>query len=213
MKLSEGLSILAWALADDGPLEHMRLTDRGRWASRLFDRATAVQDVLRYAIEETSEYQGQEMLIVADGDEWDPELRPGLVDFIESLRDGRMEDMATSLKSPVEAEEGEAGSLTVRASVVRFGETMERKLRRNAWKGGWEDSHDFVLLAGLQGEVLELQRAITIAEHEHHYPQPLGLDRIIEEAADVANFAMMLLDNRAHGRGHWKGPEGGRDVP
>lgn len=64
---------------------------------------------------------------------------------------------------------------------------MTEKLRANDHKGGrangWLATPPKVLLARLQQEVDELQEAIRL------HPE-----RVLPEAADVANFAMMIAD-------------------
>lgn len=73
-----------------------------------------------------------------------------------------------------------------RESVVWFGAQMEVKLRGNDHKGGWENVGAAKLFTLLLGEVEELREAVL----EEHTPP-----RLIDEAADVANFAMMIADN------------------
>lgn len=74
----------------------------------------------------------------------------------------------------------------VRAEVQSFAVDMERKLAKHdhgfdSWK--YVDNQD--LMDGLNVEMAELQVAINSCDE----------DGIIDEAADVANFAMMLFDN------------------
>lgn len=80
--------------------------------------------------------------------------------------------------------------------VLVFANDMYQALVRNDYKGGWqypyleqfvgheEGKADRWLLKRLRQETTELRRAID----DKDYP------RIISEAADVANFAMMLAD-------------------
>lgn len=71
-----------------------------------------------------------------------------------------------------------------RPEVMEFARAMEERLRANEHKGGWKHIHRDVLATMLQGEVDELLSAIRA-----------GADNAIrDEAADVANFAMMLVD-------------------
>lgn len=74
--------------------------------------------------------------------------------------------------------------------VVRwFSGLMERKLRLNEHKGGWEKDTFPELLARLHEEVEELEEAVYS-----------GKEGNIElESADVANFAMMIAD-KANGQ-------------
>ncbi len=74
----------------------------------------------------------------------------------------------------------------MRKSVKNFTEAMERKLKKNDWKGGWDTCDETRLLTLLSLEFVELKKAV------------LGLKskaEIQEECVDVANFAMMIFDN------------------
>jgi NTP pyrophosphatase (non-canonical NTP hydrolase) len=64
---------------------------------------------------------------------------------------------------------------------------MEQKLRANDHKGGWDDDTLGALFARLLEEVEELRAGIDLRSGSC----------IIDEAADVANFCMMLAD-RVH---------------
>ncbi len=72
----------------------------------------------------------------------------------------------------------------VRPEVAAFALLMEKKLRENDHKGGWKDCDRPYLLRRLGQESRELQDAVL-----GHAPLIVG-----DEAADVANFAMMLAD-------------------
>lgn len=74
----------------------------------------------------------------------------------------------------------------VRDSVLAFACDMERRLRANDHKGGWQDCGLFQLHDRLFDEWRELFVAIRTEEN------------IVGEAADVANFAMMIADLAAH---------------
>jgi hypothetical protein len=73
-----------------------------------------------------------------------------------------------------------------------FADAMERKLQLNDHKGGWEDCSIDYLIKRLRQETTELlavagdrdARCLTNEEAE----------RVRDEAADVANFAMMIAD-------------------
>ena len=78
----------------------------------------------------------------------------------------------------------------VRRCVLRFAVEMERKLRANDHKGGWDDDEVEDLLARIPEETAELERAL-----ERYYSvHTQGPDEVVGEAADVANFAMMVAD-------------------
>ena len=83
--------------------------------------------------------------------------------------------------------------LKLRPEVQWFAEQMELRLRANDWKGGRQDSRTHYLWGRLSAEQAELYQALF----------PLGKrepEKVISEAADVANFAMMLADvHHKHG--------------
>jgi NTP pyrophosphatase (non-canonical NTP hydrolase) len=71
-------------------------------------------------------------------------------------------------------------------TVLWFAQCMERELRDNDHKTGWSDMTHAQLLARLRQETAELTRAIAAVKSP---------ETIVSEAADVANFAMMIADN------------------
>lgn len=75
-----------------------------------------------------------------------------------------------------------------RESVMWFAEQMELKLRENDHKGGWEDASVDYLSVRLLEEVAELCMAI------HRRGMIKNNPGIKKEAADVANFAMMIAE-------------------
>jgi len=85
--------------------------------------------------------------------------------------------------------------IEVREEVMWFTKQMEKKLLENDHKGGWEHCSNIMLLARLFEESEELDYALG-------HPNSLGYTRrqvssvedSISEAADVANFAMMIAD-------------------
>ncbi len=73
--------------------------------------------------------------------------------------------------------------MKLRPEVLRFAEAMERKLRKNDYKSGWKDCDLFYLEDRLKKELSEFMK--TLANQSN---------RMEGEAADVANFLMMLVD-------------------
>ena len=69
--------------------------------------------------------------------------------------------------------------------VLRFAEVMELKLLENSHKQGWGQLSPKWLLNRLRQETRELEGALKTGTPE----------LIAREAADVANFAMMIADN------------------
>lgn len=78
----------------------------------------------------------------------------------------------------------------MRKEVEWFVEQMEKKLKENEHKGGWEKETYEMLIALLECEVDELKWAIN-----HHSNLGASPVHIINECADVANFVMMIADN------------------
>ena len=84
--------------------------------------------------------------------------------------------------------EGVVGDkITLRPEVAWFAEQMELVLRANDHKPGWQNDAPVDLLKRLYEEVEELRDGMFI---------PVNANTIVKEAADVANFAMMIADQR-----------------
>ena len=77
--------------------------------------------------------------------------------------------------------------ITLRPEVQRFAEMMESKLRENDHKGGWEDDTCGSLFARMIEEGDELHEALA---QIRQIPE-----KVAGEAADVANFCLMIADN------------------
>jgi hypothetical protein len=75
--------------------------------------------------------------------------------------------------------------MLVRPVVRQFAYHLEKVLQEHDWKGGWRHVTREVLLKRLEDEVAELDRALH-DEGAKHDPK--------REAADVANFALMIWD-------------------
>lgn len=77
----------------------------------------------------------------------------------------------------------------VRQSVSQFARLMEERLQKHDHKGryGWAGYRKRVLLEMLHGELCELSEAVFTHNEEE----------IRKEAADLANFAMMIADRRS----------------
>ncbi len=73
----------------------------------------------------------------------------------------------------------------LRPEVLAFAYLMERELREHDDREGWKDCGSGWLMERLMEEFDELEVAIT----ERFPPRSIG-----SEAADVANFAMMIAD-------------------
>ena len=77
-----------------------------------------------------------------------------------------------------------------RPEVKRFAQEMERQLTENDHKGGWKKCDYLYLMSRLKEETGELHRAIQARFLVNIHAEKL----ITKEAADVANFAMMIAD-------------------
>lgn len=75
--------------------------------------------------------------------------------------------------------------MKIRHEIHVFSEYMEHKLALNDHKGGWELTPLPILLDKLRAEVEELAEAVE---------DGTNLEKMLE-AADVANFAMMIAWN------------------
>jgi hypothetical protein len=73
------------------------------------------------------------------------------------------------------------------AGVTHFAKLMQQRLDANRHKDGWDDEPSIWLFLRAQEEMGELFRAIR------EEPDP---ERLRREAADVANFLMMVLERR-----------------
>jgi len=83
----------------------------------------------------------------------------------------------------------------MRSEVMWFANQMEKKLRQTGYKGdrdAWLNSTAEYLLDRLLDEAKEL--VIAVREEERIRRGRVGLDAVIDECVDVANFSMMLAD-------------------
>ena len=83
----------------------------------------------------------------------------------------------------------------VREPVRWFAAEMERKLKANDHKGGWSGMDELGLLDRLRAETAELGLALLSPRRMESMNVKEANKRIRNEAADVANFAMMIADN------------------
>ena len=81
--------------------------------------------------------------------------------------------------------------------VEHFGEAMVTKMQANAYKGGWRDDSVYDILQRLDGardEVMVLLHQRGVQPGVNQTVQEDVVDEIRKECADIANFAMMLVD-------------------
>ena len=79
--------------------------------------------------------------------------------------------------------------MIVRPAVQRFAEAMEKILRENDHKSGWQDMEDSEIFDRITDERDELLLALN------GYDDLKTIEKIKDEAVDLANFCMMLFDN------------------
>lgn len=117
-----------------------------------------------------------------DGETHGPMVEYVPTGYVTASCPDTIHDLADSLVAVRVASEGE------RECVRWFASIMERELKANDHKGGWERDRIVDLLNRVYDEASELNDAINC-------PGGARPERIIKEAADVANFAMMIADN------------------
>jgi NTP pyrophosphatase (non-canonical NTP hydrolase) len=77
----------------------------------------------------------------------------------------------------------------VRPEVMMFAKEMERVLKKNDHKGGWEEMSLGSIFDRLQEEMDEAEHAWDTVKKREHY------EKVSDELIDVANFCMMFWDN------------------
>lgn len=76
--------------------------------------------------------------------------------------------------------------LTIRPEVAAFAQAMEEKLRQNDHKTHWREYPVGNLMGWMVEKTDELRREV--------YSERPDSERVKQEAADVANFALMIAD-------------------
>ena len=79
--------------------------------------------------------------------------------------------------------------MSVREELQWFATEMEAKLSENDGKGGWLENDYSYLLKMLKEEVDELEKALIDCSND---------PEVVREAADIANYAMMIADKVRH---------------
>ena len=84
-----------------------------------------------------------------------------------------------------------------RKALIRFSSEMEKVLRENDYKDGWDGCTREYLFYALQREVFELFEVLKPNQHHTIFGNPeINPEKVIKECCDVANFAMMIADNQ-----------------
>lgn len=85
--------------------------------------------------------------------------------------------------------------MEVRSEIQWFAQQMERKLRKHdpgvksgKWRH-WSECDVFSLVDGLRSELAEMQEALSLYQRDK-----TPVSEVIDECADVSNFAMMIAD-------------------
>ena len=129
----------------------------------------SVEDVARHLVED-----------IADAGDREHERRIGHECCCVACEDSRRAVAAAALTTATD-------SHGLRPEVLWFAQEMEKKLRANDHKGGWDDD-EVSLYKRLKQEVAELGREVNA-------DFMLNAFAVIREAADVGNFAMMIAHN------------------
>jgi len=78
--------------------------------------------------------------------------------------------------------------LELRPKVWAFAQAMERVLRANDWKGGWESMDKHEIIGRLYEEMQELREEVLRPRMSINDAQ------VLKKSVDVANFAMFMAD-------------------
>jgi hypothetical protein len=87
------------------------------------------------------------------------------------------------------------GKIELRESVKWFAEQMETRLKQNDYRGGWNKE----ILTDLYFYLEKQQKELKNALYEHY--GKMNNKRLIKEAVDLANYAMMIAENAKNGSG------------
>lgn len=101
------------------------------------------------------------------------------------LRDGNLEIAMHNRE--LQAEISRLKAAEPREEVKWFAEEMEKVLRENDHKGGWNKCDDGYLAWMLRDNLTELCEAA--------FQEPKDLLKMTKSAVDIANYAMMIADN------------------
>lgn len=78
----------------------------------------------------------------------------------------------------------------IRPEVIAFAKAMEQELRNNDYKGGWKECSSEYLWIRVNSELGELANL--------HIQGTTKRPEYLSEAADVANFLMMMCDVKGY---------------
>jgi len=90
-------------------------------------------------------------------------------------------------------EEGERiGVGDLRPEVLAFAALMEQQLRANDHKPGWKNSDPYEFVGPISNKKTKIWNELL--PFAFGKPEALRTDRVRKHAADVANYAMMIVD-------------------
>ncbi len=96
-------------------------------------------------------------------------------------------------------EEGYHGKIIeIRQEVLNFALEMERVLKDNDDKDGWDDMEVNSIIKRIHEEVAELQEYLTLYNHpqdDRNKVREMQLEQMYHEAIDITNFCMFLCHN------------------
>jgi hypothetical protein len=84
-------------------------------------------------------------------------------------------------------------TLELRPEVAAFAQLMEQKLQENEYKAGWRHLDGQDLIWKLRDRFYELEDCVWVTPPENLTPAEVK-HLISRDAADVANYAMMVAD-------------------
>jgi hypothetical protein len=113
----------------------------------------------------------------------------------EEMDDAAIELVRKTAMAQREADLRVRAEIPMRPSVAQFATLMERRLDEHDHKGGWKSAPTWRLFAEASRHLVALERVVN----RHGVVQPGHIEDVRREAADVANFLMMVVDVATRG--------------
>ncbi len=177
----EAVWLAAWIkrLGADATLDHSDQTELNRIRQRLWE---ATEGAAKHEVARTGT---ADALAEAAGEVYEAFDAYGSGNDEPATEEfSRLCSAVLKMETALSAHRSEGGP---RAEVIAFADAMEERLRANDHKGGWRDCE----LGWLSQRLLEEWRELDGALWPEETRDPV---EVIHEAADVANFAMMIAD-------------------
>jgi len=86
----------------------------------------------------------------------------------------------------------QTSDITMRAEVAQFAIDMEKQLRKNEWKGGWQNETIVYLLHQFQLKANEVNESLNYLVNVSD--SIVAHEVVLEDITDAANYLMMLAD-------------------